>query len=602
MWTCADVLANVLGEAAMIDVRARVRAGLRDPLFWIACVMGVLGAVGIDWGLPASDGWDNDGVAPRDFLAGLLQTYTPGRYFTYPPFHLLLLALLSAPVTVTALLRAPSLEAQDVVQEIIQVPYMTGIAFIARLVSLAFAIGIVLAVAKMAEELAGRRAGWFAGGMAAVNASLTYYAHTTNLDVPYLFWGALALLGLTRALARREPERLVAAAVMAVLAIATKDQAYALFLLSAPIALLLWFGVDAWPRAHAKRVAKALGRALLVAVALFLLVDAVVFNPSGFRARVRFLLGSASQDFAHYSNDWLGRSYVIRDSLGHFDRYYPVAFAIFVVLGIVLVVVRSRKDRARLVASLVPLLAAVSFTLMFNCTARRTEHRFLLPQMVLWAVYGGIAIEAVVFAGRAAWQRAAAGAVALALYALALFECATVDANLVKDPRYEAEAWMAAHVAPGDTIEVHGLNVYLPRFPPQARVVRVGPEPLPSRNPLPNVVEVEDKFVNASERKHRWIVVSEGFVWRYLLNPYATEKSGRVLPPTQIESGSDPDATAFFQPLMQGRSAYRMAHVARYESAVFPRRDIHASTSREIYIFELSDPGGPSASDADSRP
>jgi hypothetical protein len=83
----------------------------RVVLFAVA----ILRMVGIGWGLPASDGWDVDGIAPRDFLPGLVETFTPGHYFTYPPFHLALLALLTLPVTVVTLLRAPSMAPSDLV-------------------------------------------------------------------------------------------------------------------------------------------------------------------------------------------------------------------------------------------------------------------------------------------------------------------------------------------------------------------------------------------------------------------------------------------------------------------------------------------------------
>ena len=84
----------------------------RLVLLAVAMVHGV----GIGWGLPGSDGWDVDGVAPRDILPGILKTFTPGDYFTYPPLHLLLLAVLTLPVTLVTLARAPSLQPHDVVQ------------------------------------------------------------------------------------------------------------------------------------------------------------------------------------------------------------------------------------------------------------------------------------------------------------------------------------------------------------------------------------------------------------------------------------------------------------------------------------------------------
>jgi hypothetical protein len=570
--------------------RARLSRWKRDPLAWILAAFFVVRVVGIGWGLPASDGWDNDGVAPRDFLAGLLETLTPGSYYTYPPVHLLLLGIVTAPVTIVALVKSPSLAAPDVVHTIIAVPYMTAIAYVARATSLVMSLGVVWAIAKIAEELRGKRAGWCAAVFAGVNVPLTYYAHTTNLDVPYLFWSSLALLAFVQAIARREPRRLRRAAVLAVLAIGTKDQAYALFLFGAPAALAAWFAMDAWARSHARTIAKETAWAIGIALALFVVVDAVVFNPSGFRARVAFLLGPASQNYAHYSNDWVGRLDVIEDFFTRFEVYYPRVFALFVVGGLVAHFVWQRRDRARLAAGLVPLLATISFTLAFNCIARRTDHRFLMPQAVLEAVYGGMAVEALVFGiGRAiaAWPARLAVA---ASFAVAAFDALNVDANLLLDSRYDAERWMAANVREGETIETYGLNVYMPRFPPQAHVVRVGPDANDHRSPLPGVEEVTDAYGNARARRPRYIVVSSGWVWRYLLDPaYFATTEGRVLPQTQIENGSDREATGYFKGLTTGQRGYRLAHQAAWSSKVWRPLDIHAATSREIWIYERVD-------------
>lgn len=173
---------------------------MRSPLAWVLVVVGLLHVVGIGWGLPASDGWDNDGVAPRDFLPGLAATYTPGRFYTYPPVHLALLALLTLPIILIAVARAPSFALPDLVAEALKVPYMTSIAYVARSVSLLMSLGVVFFLARLAEELrahelgltptsedgahnarAGsfsdervRRVGFCTAAFAGVNASLTY--------------------------------------------------------------------------------------------------------------------------------------------------------------------------------------------------------------------------------------------------------------------------------------------------------------------------------------------------------------------------------------------------------------------------------------------
>ncbi|HVH43206.1 MAG TPA: hypothetical protein VM925_12715, partial [Labilithrix sp.] len=242
-----------------MQYRSTLRLFVRSPLAWIVVAVGLLHLIGIGWGLPASDGWDNDGVAPRDFLPGLAATFTPGSYYTYPPVHLALLTLLNLPVILVAVLRAPSFGLADIIAEILRVPYMTTIAYVARSVSLVMSLGIVLFVARIAEEIRAcelgvapdsgretwtdervRRTGWCAAAFAGVNVSFTYYAHTSNLDVPYLFWGTWSLLHFTRAITRREPRRFRRALALAVLAVATKDQAYALFLLSLPVGFGVW--------------------------------------------------------------------------------------------------------------------------------------------------------------------------------------------------------------------------------------------------------------------------------------------------------------------------------------------------------------------------
>lgn len=207
---------------------ALLRQARSSPLAWILGAALVLHIVGIAWGMPASDAWEDDGIAPRDFLVGTYETYLPGHYFTYPPVHLLALSLLTSPAWGLALARAPSLSPGDVIHTMIQVPTMTVLTVVARLVSEAMAIGIIYFLAKLAEEVWGKRASLLVALVIAVNAPLTYYAHTSNLDVPYLFWACFALLETVRAMVRHEPRRFRRALLLGALAVGTKDQAYAI--------------------------------------------------------------------------------------------------------------------------------------------------------------------------------------------------------------------------------------------------------------------------------------------------------------------------------------------------------------------------------------
>jgi hypothetical protein len=580
-------------------------ASLSLALRVVLLATALLHGVAIAWGMPASDGWDVDGIAPRDFLPGLAETYTPGHYFTYPPLHLALLAVLTAPVTVVAVVRAGSTSVPAVLHEILAPSYMTVMAMTARAVSLLMSLGIVVALAKTAEETAPEKdkkavlVG--AAALVAVDAPFDYYAHVTNLDVPYFFWASLSMLWLVRAIVRREPHRLRKAAVLAACAIATKDQAYAMFVIAVPAALLLWIAADEWARKNLRVLARdaLLGAAL--ALALLLVVDGALTNPSGFCARLAFLSGSASQDYATYSKDIGGRWLIVVDTFRAIDFHYPREVLVLAGVGAGATLAQARRiGRAAVVGSILPLLVAISFTVCFNLVARRVEERFTLPQMLVVGMY----------AGRGAawlWTVVPARGAGVALASLlrtacvvvvihALHACLLIDATMLREPRYAAETWLAEHARPEDVIEVHGLNVYLARPTHMARsgakVVRVGPTPVDRRNPMPGIVEVQAKLSDVRERDPRFIVVNECYVWRYLHLPHldlpreAQNAHGRILPKTQDRDASDVDATSLFTGLFEGRHGYHLTYEARITDKRLPRYELHASLGCPVWIFE----------------
>ncbi len=589
---------------------------LRAVLFLAAVAHGTA----LNWGLPASDGWDVDGVAPRDILPGLALTYAPGKYFTYPPFHLGLIAALTLPVTVLAAIRAPTRSLDGIVREILAPPYMTAIAMTARVVTLLMSVGIVFVFAKIAEEVAPRREKRAAALGAALavtsNASFAYYSHVTNLDVPYLFWGSLALYCMVRAITRRSRGAIVRCALFASFAITTKDQAYAMFALSIPCAIALWFACDRWARRNARGLFATLLVSGALAACIVLFVDGALTNWQGFRARLAFLNGSASQDFALYTKDAQGRLQIAIDLLHVVRRQYPYdmgPYALaplgFWVLGAVGVFSLGRHRAARkVVASFLPLLVALSFTVTFNFAARRLEERFVLPQMLVLGLYAGLAVGwgwrwGVGWGWRWGWRAARletrptalrwlVGGVLTLPFLSPLWAVVRVNATMLGEPRYDAEAWLKEHAQPEDVVEVHGLNVYLARPTARATFVRVGPSPVETRNPMPGVHEVQARLSNIEARRPRFVVANECYVWRYVNIPdpalprEGPGAHGRVFPRTQARDASDEDATSFFRGLFAGTTRYRLAHLSTYESAALPRFEIHASLGCPVSIFE----------------
>lgn len=552
---------------------------IRTPLFWILLLAAGLRLAGLTWGLPASDGWDDDGFAPRNFLTALALTWTPGAFFTYPPLHAILLAVPTLPVAAWALAHAPSLSQGDVIATITQPQYMTYFAVVGRLLGVVMSLGIIWTIGEMARLVAGRRAGLFAAGACALNVTLTYYGQVSNLDVPYLFWGLLALLWVMRAVTERSPRRFWGAILFAAAAIATKDQAYGLFLLSLPLFLVLWFVTDRWPRDHVRNLAKVMLPAAAVALLLLLLLDGALTNPIGFMRRIAFLTGPASKDYAEYLPNLTGWLALSGDLLRHFAAGYGLPVMALAVAGI-FVLLRRTAGAARL-AGLLPLFAIISFTTCFNFAALRSDDRFLMPQGVLSAFYIGLAAETLAFAGER-WARWCGRALLAATALLALHWCVAVNAALLLDPRYDAESWLKAHLKPGDSIETYGQNCFLPRFAQGAQVARVGQGYLRLRNPLPGVTEVQEPFL--AQRNPRYIVVSLAWARRYLKVPEPLPK-GRIYSRLQQMDFLNGDAHLYFTALVAEKRGYRLAHAATWRGW-WPAIHIHDSLAETIWIFE----------------
>jgi hypothetical protein len=210
---------------------------------------------------------------------------------------------------------------------------------------------------------------------------------------------------------------------------------------------------------------------------------------------------------------------------------------------------------------------------------------------MMLGIYVGLALDALQtwVARRTAGSRWASWSFVVlvtALFGLALFGCLAVDAAMFLDPRYEAEAWMAAHLRPGDHVEIYDNNVHLPRFPEKAIVERVDVTPVTSRNPLLGVEEVSDRFSNVEARRPDYIIVSEFWAGKYLVDPQVLGRLGFVPSPSQLTLAKDTDSRAYFHALLDGNLDYRRAHVSGWTSTFWPRVDLHASLTRAVWIFE----------------
>jgi hypothetical protein len=535
----------------------------------IALVFALTQLVTVAWDLPGSHGWENDGVAPREFFAGVAQNLTPGQGHQYPLLHSLLLALLSLPFLLPAVLAGP-LDAAAVRERVLSVPVMTGVSAIAKLVAITMACIAVLALARVVRRTFGTRAGWLAALFAATNLTFAFYGRVSNLDVPYVTYTVLALDAVLDVREHGDAGAFRRFALFAAAAVATKDQAYAAFVLVAPLYVALL------PLASSKdrrRDALLLARGAGVGALGYGLMSGALLNPTGFVTRVGNLSGPASQGWKGYTRDLAGVLANVEDAFSSMPHvFWPWPALGLSCLGVLVALVArpGAAPLARRTERLLPGVAGVSSFLFFTLVVARAEHRFLLPFGLMLAAYGGVGADALLaFAQRATGARGlvpAARVFVAGSLAFAAWRSAAVHLTQLGDARRAVVDFLAK--APrGTVVETYGLTVYAPHFDvgPDApyRVRRVGPTSARSRNPLVGVEEVQGAIGDVAARQPDVIVFSEGFANVYL----AAERAGGRAFSSVIDARRADDATARLvrSAVSNELAGYRLSLVARPE-------------------------------------
>jgi len=529
----------------------------------IALLFALSELVTLGWDLPGSHGWDNDGVAPRDFFGGLANNLAPGHAHRYPLLHYLVLAVPSLPVLVVTALAGP-LTADAVRERILSVPSMTALSIVAKLVAAAMATLSLVVLARIVRRTAGQRAARFAAVFVATNLTFAFYGRVSNLDVPYLFWTVLALDRLLDVAETRRPSAHYAFGALAALSVATKDQAYASYVLLAPVYLYVSLrGRAAGERRHAFLT---IGKAALVTLVVYGFASGALLNPTGFARRVAELRGPASQDWRMYSNDAAGLLANLRAAFTRQPAYFwPLPVLALAYAGGILATFRA--PAAPLTSRVLvhaPFLAGLGNLVFFALLVGRAEHRFLLTFGFFLSAYGGIACDALLGVTRSPRLRTALSAVLTAALSFAGLSSFAAHLTQLRDARWEVTRFLARLPA-GSTVETYGLVVYQPHFDVSARspyrVVRAGPETPRARNPLVGATELKAAIADAPLRRPDVLVVSEGFANAYLAR---NEQSGAPSS-TVVRSRRNDAPTASFvtRAVTDDLAGYRQVLVAR---------------------------------------
>jgi len=446
----------------------------RDP--WLIAVLALsagLGLYQIDWGLPnGNTSWAADALGPLTVLSIARRSFGAWNsgwfYFKYPLGYPFLLLAAYAPylawLWVTGQWRQP------------QSAYPYGfadpeaalftLAVLGRGLSVLLTVGTVACTYGIGRRLLGRPAGILAAWFTATAYPIVYYAHTTNLDAAYLFWLTLGLWATIAATDGAGRWAFVALGVAAAMAMATKEQGYALVLAYAVlIAVYAWRAQPAAtpPGARAWRSVWNPGTraGLAAAVVTMALASNALINPQGAVNRFLNLAGREVPGvtarftpvelalFKGGAKEWQ----YLRQAADALDSSLGLPLLVAALAGLVFVAVARPRARLRL------LLPVIAYYFVSLRTHDLIMLRYTLPLQVLLAV-AAAALCAAVVAARPRVGGLAVGALAV----LALARGVELDLLLRDDSRYAAEAWIAAQQFPAASVEAYQKPVYLPRL------------------------------------------------------------------------------------------------------------------------------------------
>jgi len=431
----------------------------------------------LQWGLPnGNTTWAADAITPMTPLSVAKKSFA-GRnsgwfYFKYPIGHPLLLLAAYAPylggLYATRQFRRPEG----------QYPYgfahperaLSTLALIGRGVSVLMATASVALVYALGAWWFEPAVGLMAAACATTSMGLIFYAHTTNLDVPVMFWMLLALWCGVRLMETVRWRESVGLGLAAGMGLATKETAIGIVVaLPVFVAVAQMWRLRPWSAATIVPAVVRLAVGAACGLAIYGCATNGFYNPAGLMNRFRYLTGTLPREFF---GTLVPRAAYIEVTSGptlatHLRLLRELAQAMVDAVGVPLCtagacgVALASVWRPRV--TLLALVLVCTFYWFTLASLPLVAVRYILPLVMLLTLFAGAFLVALARLGQ---MGRAAVAVALLV---SLVHGASVDYLLVHDPRYAAEAWLRQH-ARGRTVEVYNRATFLPRFPADVEV------------------------------------------------------------------------------------------------------------------------------------
>lgn len=542
-----------------------------DP--WLLAILGLailLCAFHLEWGLPNGNAsWAADAIGPVTTLAVIHNSFSTWNsgwyYFKYALAYPILMFLAASPYLVWLLASGGWSSPRS------EYPYgfadpeaaLYAIAMSGRVLNVAFAVGVVALGYGIANLTLGRQPARIGAFLLATAYPLIYYAHTTNIDISYVFWLLLALFAAivaSRSVSVAPWAGLGAAAAMAV---STKEQGFA-FLLPLPFLALAPQVARRGVAALWSRTTRAMA---VAAIAVAAVANNVFVNPKGFIARLAYILGrpleedaarllpvefalwKGAKELVYLRQLWDG----VESTLG-----FPVVCLALVGVAVLLIAHRSAASWL-----LLPLIS------LYYLSLRGLDLitlRYLLPVSAVLAFIAALGLCE-------AYRRARRQPVRRAVFALGIVVCTfslargvELDWLLYTDSRYRAEEWIEANAKPGDVVEYYQKEAFVPRF---RGVVRG------------RFVEMADRTVDAFDSRQPWGVVISSASSRSVTHGWSADwRETRDL----LEVV--PHAMEFREALESGKLGYREAASFRQDPRLLRLRITSVAPEIRIYLRE----------------
>jgi len=423
--------------------------------------------------------WALDTIAP---IAPLNEAYygftrSGNEYVVYPLLHYVVLSAAYAPYVGVQILTGALVEPSSTFPYGLQdaVRFCQDLTILARLVSLAMALGIVALVHAITFKVAGRTAAFWAALSCTMIAPLSYYAKTSNLDVPYAFWVCLAIWRFLHVLEEQKYRDYILLGVFAALAVATKDQAYGFFIL---IPFVLSYALAkskhpgnpvSIPRWAAGFVSPPMLMAGAAAIVAYAAANNLFFG--GLEGLVRHL--SYGGEIYDYRQDTEASFYSLTSQIQLFGHSGLILVQTLGPLSLVVsaagIVFASRERNWKLLS----LLAFVTSYYIFVIAVFNLVYaRYLLVPAVLLTPFFGVAVTRLAGAS----GRLRTGSVLLVAVALLSQLALIVNLNLtlLADSRVAMADWIHSNVERGSVIESQVRERMLPHISSDYQVAVAG--------------------------------------------------------------------------------------------------------------------------------